>query len=113
MDRAGRVVRHNASFARLFAQAWAAPEPDGSRSLVHAVGERDRAQLGAGETDRLGLRVANRVGDGLSERRQQLGPRLEAVLVEVVRRAPARAQDEIALEVGVLAQRRRQLGALH
>ena len=75
--------------------------------------ERDRAQLGAGESNRVGLRGANRIRERLSERRQQLGPRLEAVLVEVVGRAPARAQDEIALEIGVLAQRRRQLGALH
>ena len=41
--------------------------------------------------------------------REQLGPRLEAVLVEVVVRAPARAQDEVALEVGVLAERGAEL----
>jgi len=45
VDKSARVVRHNASFARLFAPAWAAPEPDGSRSLAHALGERDRDAL--------------------------------------------------------------------
>src|SRR5205085_5754212 len=46
----------------------------------------------------------------LSERPEQLGTGLEAVLVEVVAGAPARAEDEVALEVGVLAQRGAELG---
>ena len=41
------------------------------------------------------------------------GPRLEAVLVEVVVRAAARAEDEVALEVGVLAERGSEVLALH
>ena len=51
--------------------------------------------------------------DVLAERGQQLRPRLEAVLVEVVARAAARAEDEVALEVGVLAERGAELVALH
>ena len=37
---------------------------------------------------------------------EQVGPRLEAVLVEVVARTPTRAKHEVALEVGVLADAR-------
>src|SRR5437762_3060981 len=39
----------------------------------------------------------------------QLGLRLEAVLVEVVARAPSRAQDEVALQVRALGQRSLQV----
>ena len=69
-------------------------------------GERDRAELGPGEARRVGLVLATASRDPLAERAEQLGPRLEAVLVEVVARAAARAQDEVALEVRVLAERR-------
>ena len=42
----------------------------------------------------------------LAERAQQVGSRLEAVLVEVVARAPAAPEDEVALEIRVLAAAR-------
>src|SRR5690348_4560117 len=51
--------------------------------------------------------------DQRSERAEQVGAGLEAVLVEVVARAPARAQHEVALEVRVLAQRGAELVAIH
>src|SRR5712692_2568156 len=61
--------------------------------------ERDGAQFWAREPDGLRLVLAHFARDPLAERAQQLGSRLEAVLVEVVRRAPAAAEDEVALEV--------------
>ncbi len=51
--------------------------------------------------------------DVLSERGQQLRTGLEAVLVEVVVRAAPRAEDEVTLEVGVLAERSSEVLALH
>ena len=48
-----------------------------------------------------------------AERLEQLGHGLEAVLVEVVRRALPGAEDEVALEEGVLADRREQRGVVH
>ena len=77
--------------------------PDASEA---AAASGDRAELGPGEPHRVRLVLGDRRGDPLAERPEQLGPRLEAVLVEVVARAPARAEDEVALEVGVLAERR-------
>jgi hypothetical protein len=56
---------------------------------------------------------ANGSGDQVSERPEQLGARLEAVLVEVVARAAARAQHEVALEVRVLAERCTEFVAVH
>jgi len=75
--------------------------------------ESNGAELGPGEAGRLRLVLANGRGDQVTERPEQLGPSLEAVLVEVVPRAPARAQQEVALEVCVLAERRAELVAVH
>ena len=44
---------------------------------------------------------------------KKLRPRFETVLVEVVRRPPAAAEDEVPLEVRVLLERRAQLGVGH
>src|SRR5436305_1780018 len=63
-------------------------------------GERHGAEHRRGEAHGLGLVVADGGGDPLAERGQEVRPRLEAELVEVVARALARAQDEVALEVG-------------
>src|SRR5579862_134301 len=75
--------------------------------------ERDRAELGRGEPNGIGRVLADDGGDALAERAQQIGPGLEAVLVEVVLRALAGAEDEVALEIGVLDERAAQLGVLH
>src|SRR5919199_1014248 len=45
----------------------------------------------------------------LAERREQVGPRLEAILVQVVAGAFARAQEEVALEVRRVADREPEL----
>src|SRR5438309_3036734 len=76
-------------------------------------GKRDRAELRAGEAGGLRLVLADLAREALAERAQQLGARLEAVLVEVVRRAPAAAEDEVALEVRVLLEGRAQLAVGH
>ena len=70
--------------------------------------ERDRAERGAGEPDRLRLVLPHGCGEALAQRAEQLGQRLEAVLVEVPARALAGAEQEIALEQGVLAQAARR-----
>ena len=54
---------------------------------------------GHGEPLRVRLELGRRPRRSAAERLEQLGPRLEAVLVEVVGRALAGAQDEVALEV--------------
>src|SRR2546429_7043968 len=71
--------------------------------------ERNVTELGPGQADRSRLERLDGLADALAERTQQLRTRLEAVLVEVVARAPAGAEDEVALEVGVLAQCEPQL----
>ena len=68
--------------------------------------ERDGAELGPGEARRVRSVLAHGRRDALAERAQQLGPRLEAVLVEVVAGALAGAQEEVALEICVLDERR-------
>ena len=55
----------------------------------------------------------DRLGEPIAERPEQVGPGLEAVLVEVVARTAPGAEDEIALEVGVLAERGPELVAVH
>ncbi len=55
-----------------------------------------------------GSTSAIRSGEPRAERLEQLGHGLEPVLVQVVPRPPPRAQDEVALEVRVLAQRGEQ-----
>ncbi len=54
-------------------------------------GEGDGAQLRAGEPDRVRLVLGDRRGDVLAEGGEQVGPRLEAVLVQVVARACGRS----------------------
>ena len=56
------------------------------------------------------LRDAGR--DPLAER-EHLRPRLEEVLVEVVGRTPARAQDEVALQQRVVGEHLREVGFDH
>ena len=53
------------------------------------------------------------VGDRAAERGEQVGARLEAVLVEVVLRAAAGAKDEVAFEVGRVAERAGELVPRH
>jgi hypothetical protein len=72
--------------------------------------ERDRPQLGAGDADGRRRDLADPPGKPLPEGGEQVGPRLEAVLVEVVARPLAGAEDEVALEVGVLADSPGELG---
>src|SRR5205823_10463667 len=62
-------------------------------------GERDRTELGAGEADCIRLVLTHGRRDRRAESAEQVGPRLETVLVEVVARAAAGAQEEVALEV--------------
>ena len=65
-----------------------------------AAASGDGAEHRRGEADGLRLVLAHGRGDPVTERREDVRPRLEAVLVEVVARALAGAQDEVALEVG-------------
>ena len=76
-------------------------------------GESDGAELGAGEAVGVGLVLANRLRERRAERPQEVGLRLEAVLVEVVLRAAPGAEEEVALEVGRLAQAAGELGSVH
>src|SRR4051812_10019182 len=62
-------------------------------------GQRDGSELGPGQAIGGGLVLADRCGDRLAEWTEQVGPRLEPVLVEVVLRAAAGAEQEVALEV--------------
>src|SRR5438445_2488771 len=74
--------------------------------------ERDGAELRPREPVRLGLVQGDSRGEPLAERAEQVGPGLEAVLVQVVARAPAGTQDEVALEVRVLLERAPKLGVV-
>src|SRR6186997_1438087 len=65
-------------------------------------GQDDRSQLGARNPHRFGLVLCDRRRDVLAEHGQEVRLGLEPVLVEVVARAPARTEEEVALEVGVL-----------
>src|ERR671936_4570 len=60
-------------------------------------GERDGAELGRGQERRVRRMLGCLGRDELPERAEQLRPRLEAVLVEVVLRPSAGAEDEVAL----------------
>ena len=53
---------------------------------------------GPASRDGVGLALLDGLGERLAERTQDLGLGLEAVLVEVPRRATTRAEDEVALE---------------
>ena len=60
-------------------------------------GKGNRTELRGGETNGARLVLGHCDSDSLAERSKQLGHGLEAVLVEVIARTPARAQNEIAL----------------
>src|SRR4249919_3264022 len=75
--------------------------------------ERDRTQFRAGDQLRVGRVLTDRCGKALPDRPEQVGPRLEAVLVEVVAGAPTRAEQEVALEVRVLPERAAELVVVH
>src|SRR5205823_189713 len=85
-------------------------EPRGERGRRR---ESDGAELHARQTIGLGQVLGDGPGDPLAERLEQLGASLEAVLVEVVGRAPTGAEYEVALEVGVLAERAPELRVGH
>ena len=70
-------------------------------------GKRDRPELGPGEPSGLRLELRHGRRDPLAECAEQVRPRLEAVFVEVVPGALARTKEEVAFEIGVLAQRER------
>jgi hypothetical protein len=72
--------------------------------------ERDRPQLRAGDADGRRRDLADPGREPLAEGGEQVGPRLEAVLVEVIARPLAGAEDEVALEVRVLADPPGELG---
>ena len=67
-------------------------------------GEGDGAEGGAGDPGRAGLELAHGGSKALAERPEQVGLRLEAVLVQVPGRALPGAEDEVALEQRVRAQ---------
>ena len=75
--------------------------------------DRDGSKLGRGEPNCVRLVLGHERCQLLSERLQQLRPRFEAVFVEVVAGVATGAKHEIALEVGGLADPRRELVALH
>jgi hypothetical protein len=85
----------------------------------HARGERrcrgkdDCAQLRARNSNRFGLVLRDGGGDVLAEHREKVGASLEAVLVEVVARAPPRTEDEVTLEVRVLPKSSGELFPSH
>src|SRR5579884_4307404 len=76
-------------------------------------GQDDAAEHRRREADGVRLVLAHEGGDPLPQRREEIGARLEAVLVEVVARTATRAEHEVALEVGRLDQRLPQLGVGH
>src|SRR5439155_9014105 len=75
-----------------------------SRRQRPRCSERDRSELGPRETHSVGLELVRRLRDALAQCGEDLRPRLETVLVEVMARVLSRAQDEVTLEIGVLAQ---------
>src|SRR5688572_8439807 len=58
-------------------------------------GERDRAERRSGEAHGGRLELAHRGREPLAQRAEELGLRLEAVLVQVPAGAPARAEQEV------------------
>ena len=57
--------------------------------------------------------LGDRLGKPLAEGAEEVGPGLEAVLVEVVRAATPRAQDEVAVQQRVVGQRPGELFVRH
>src|SRR5215208_1861546 len=76
-------------------------------------GQRDGAELGACQPRRIRLGLAYPCPYPASELAEQLRPRLEAVLVEVIARAAAGAEHEVALEQRVAANRLAELVVGH
>ncbi len=72
--------------------------------------ERDRAELRSGDAHGVRLTLGHGGCDRLADRGEEAGCGAEAKLVEVVRAALAGAQEEVALEVGGVADRSRQVG---
>jgi YihY family inner membrane protein len=75
--------------------------------------ERHGAELGSGDPRCVRLVLSHLCRQAFAEGAQQLGLRLEAVLVEVVARAAAAPQDEVAFEIRVFPQRVAELGVSH
>src|SRR5579862_2817398 len=75
--------------------------------------ERDGAELGRGDPRRVRRVLRDLCGDALAQRAQDVWARLEAVLVEVVARPLAGAEDEVALQVRVLDERAAELSVVH
>ena len=71
------------------------------------------AELRAGDADRARRDLPHPRPQPLADGAEQVGAGLEAVLVEVVARALPRAEQEVPLEVGVLADEGRELGVVH
>src|SRR5437588_7249089 len=71
--------------------------------------KRDGTELRSREPRGLRLELRDGAGDPIAQSREQVRPGLEAVLVEVVARAPARAKEEVPFEQGVLAKGEREL----
>ena len=76
-------------------------------------GQGDGTESRRSEPHRGGLELVRRRGQAFAERAEQLGPRLEAVLVEVVGGAATGTQQEVALEQRVLAQLLAELLVVH
>src|SRR5436190_13779855 len=75
--------------------------------------EWDGAELGAGKASCVRLDLLCGLCNRVAERPEQLGAGLEAVLVQIELRAPARAEAEIAFEVGDLPPGRNERLPLH
>ena len=75
--------------------------------------ERDGAELGTGEAFGGGLDARRLERERLGERPEQRRIGLEAVLVEVDRRAPPRAQHEVAVQERALGKPARELVGRH
>ena len=84
-----------------------------------AAGERgrrsegDRPELGPRESPRVRRGLADPGCYPLAQLAQEVGPRLEAVLVQVVPLAPARTQDEVSFEERVFAEQACELCVRH
>src|SRR5205085_10912044 len=75
--------------------------------------QSDGAEHRARDPHRMRLVLADLRRETPSQLAQQLGLRLEAVLVQVVAGTTAAAQDEVAPEVCVLAERVPELAGVH
>jgi hypothetical protein len=116
LDQADRLARLEPAFDPVARPVPLALAPDDqerpSGGERRGRGERDRSELGSCQTVGLGLDLVDGLGDQPPERAEDLGSRLKAVLVEVVRGPATGAQDEVAFQVGGLADRVDQLVAI-